>query len=69
MKSVTLKMLSGIESEVIRGGGTGTGRDVQLAQDFGKENFGTPIPIFINFLTDQPNGWGKLVSDQYSKSV
>jgi hypothetical protein len=62
-------MLSGIESQDSRGGGTGTGRDVQLAQDFGKENFGTPIPIVIKFLTDQPNGWGKIVSEQYSKSV
>ena len=45
MKIQELKKLTGIDSELIVGGGTGTGEVVQSFQNFSKDLYDAPFPV------------------------
>lgn len=67
MNNQILSTLSDAQSEVINGGGTGTGEAVQGIQQTIKDAFGMPAPRFAKSLGLPANTWGQFVSDELSK--
>ena len=58
--------LSQLDAQSINGGGTGTGAVVQNFQNFSKDLYGVPFPVAYRPFIGA-NGWGKLVSESFSK--
>lgn len=63
---IQIASLSQVEAQGVNGGGTGTGEVVQNFQNFSKDLYGVPFPVAYKPFIGS-NGWGKLVSQTFSK--
>jgi hypothetical protein len=66
MQRQEMNPITEVDSELISGGGPGTGEAVQLFQNFSKDLYGVPFPVAYKPFIGS-NGWGNFVSGTLSK--